>query len=117
MAHLVLLIMLVGDFGQFLSQLKQSPPACSIPFLLDFPVHRPAIWSEHYGPRLVSERIVQLSPGVAVVTGEVIEIGPPFGLVRRPIRILATRNNGAWSIQNSECGSAPRPSVITRLTQ
>ncbi len=115
MAHLILLMMLAGDFGQFLSQLKKSPPACPASFVLDFPVHRPAIWSEHYGPVFVSERIVQLSPSVAVVAGEVIEIGPPFGLLRRPIRILATWKNGAWSIQNSECGSAPEPFVMNRV--
>jgi hypothetical protein len=118
MAHLlVLLLLFYGDFGQFLAQLKKSPPACVADFPFDFPVHRPAVWSEHYGPRLVSERVVQLAPGVAVVTGEVIEIGPPFGLVRRPVRILAVQKSGDWSIRSSECGPAPRPALITRLAQ
>lgn len=114
MSLFALFLIMAGDFAQFLAGVKQSPPSCPVRFPFDFQVERPAIWSEHYGPRLVSERIVQVSPGVAVVTGEVIEIGPPFGLVRRSIRILATQNNGEWSIKTSECGSEPQPVVIPR---
>lgn len=106
--------LLAADFTQFLSELKRKPPCTALD--AGITIYRPPIWSEHYGPRLIDERVIQLAPGIAVITGQVFEIGPPFGLLRRPVRILAVLHHSTWSVHNVECGPAPAPFAITRLT-
>ncbi|NWF84079.1 MAG: hypothetical protein HXY18_09655 [Bryobacteraceae bacterium] len=110
-----LFFLLAGDFKQFLSELKRSPPCSAFP--LNFPVERPPVWSEHYGPRLINERVIQLAPGVAVISGDVVEVGPPFGFRRRPVRIIAVLHHRSWSIHTADCGPEPSPFAISRLAQ
>lgn len=103
----LLLFLLPGDFQEFVAELKQKPPACPLS-VLDFPVERPAAWSEHFGPRLIVERSVQLAPGVAVISGRILEIGPPHGLRDKKVRVVAVFYRGAWAIHHSECETAAR---------
>lgn len=110
-----LFLLMAGDFSQFLKELKRKPP-CAV-FPANVPIHRPPVWSEHYGPRMIDERVIHLAPGIAVITGQVVEIGPPFGLLRRPVRILAVFHHRSWSVHNAECGPDPSPFFISRLTQ
>ena len=64
MLPLTLLLLLTGDFSQFLTELKKNPPcaASNIPVVRD----RGRIWSERAGPWLVKERSIQIAPGIRV---------------------------------------------------
>jgi len=115
MLPVVLLLLLTGDFSQFLAGLKRNPPCASS--ATSIPVARDQVWSERAGPWLVKERSIQLAPGVAVISGEVLEVGSTVGIRTRPVKILAILDRGDWRVHTAQCGPEPSPFVITRLTQ
>jgi hypothetical protein len=114
MLPLTLLLLLTGDFKQFLTELKRDPPcaASSIPVVRS----RDQVWSERAGPWLVKERSIQIAPGVAVISGEVLQVGSTVGFRTRPVRILAILDRGDWRVHTAECGPEAPPFVITRLS-
>ncbi len=115
MLPLVLLLLLAGDFSQFLTHLKRNPPCAdaNIPVARD----RGRVWSERAGPWLVKERTIQLAPGIAFISGEVLEVGSTLGIRARRVQILAILDRGDWRVHTAQCGPEPSPFVITRLTQ
>lgn len=115
MLGLALLLIFSGDFSRFMTDLKLKPP-CGSP-AQNVPAEPDQIWSERAGPWLVRERVIQLAPGVAAISGEVLEVGSVLGVRTRPVVVVAILWRGDWQVHRVHCGPEPWPFVITRLTQ